>query len=132
MLVLLTAAMSEGRRPEREIASRMHSQMSAQLRVVSKTCEPGEPGSEACDHSRWPVATWFPARSKMIARQLPVPRPPARRPGSGMGGSLPRRVCGLERGTIRDVDEPIAGGEPRDLRRRHLPAAAECLAGGPA
>ena len=37
-------------------ASRTHSQISSQLRSVSKTCEPGTPGCSACDHSRCAIA----------------------------------------------------------------------------
>ena len=48
MLVLLTAAMSDGATPAFAMASRTHSQIRRQLRSVSKTWEPGTPGRAAC------------------------------------------------------------------------------------
>ena len=82
---LAHARAAHGRRSSRGLpagrssASRMQSQISRQFRAVSKTCEPGTPGSAACDHSRCPIATCRPSSSKRTARQLPVPRSMASR-----------------------------------------------------
>jgi hypothetical protein len=54
-------------------ASRRHAQISCQFAAVSKTCEPGAPGSSGCEYSRWPMATCDPSGANRTARQLPVP-----------------------------------------------------------
>ncbi len=85
-----TALTAEASTPAVASASRVHSQIRAQLAVVSKTWEPGTPGRAAWLYSRWPIATWWPSRSNSTARQEPVPAsmassssPLMRRPPAG-------------------------------------------------
>ena len=120
MLVLLTAATSAGRMAAPASASRMHSLMSAQLRVVSNTWDPGTPGSSACDHSRWPIATWVPASSNRTARQLPVPRSMASVWIIRGPTDRPRCAAARRGGTARSRPPPSrrrAGASPRSPRR---------------
>ena len=88
MLVALTAATASAEMPGAASTSCTHSQISAQLPVVSNSCEPGASGRVACDHSRWPIASWWPSGSNTTARQLPVPASMASNSWSVMPGAL--------------------------------------------
>ena len=97
----------------------MHAQASSQFAAVSKTCEPGTPGSAAWEYSRWPIATWRPSASNSTARTEPVPASMASR-SSFIDG---------ERGPVGDVHERLSCREALDLGGDHLDAAEQRLVG---
>ena len=105
-------------------ASRTHSQIRRQPPSVSNTWAPGTPGSAGCVHSRCPRPSCVPPRSKITARQLPVPASIA-----SVTGSL---MTGAQHLGIDHVQEPASGLEALDLLGHHRRTAVERLERRPA